>query len=224
MADIDFLIVGAGPVGLALALLLSKLYNNKKKIIIFEIRSSVVGDAEHSYPIGINPRSLKCLETIDPLLKNLMIESGLIIKSWDIYGGSRKVASVESNTVYGTTRNTVNTILHDYIIKNSINIDIKYNYKLDKIDFQQKKLYFVNNDVFDASNSRIFACDGVNSAVRNNMDNKKNFESNLIKWNKEFRVLFQDIGNNGNNNSNNVKLNPDVHFFKWHICSYNKKF
>ena len=30
--DIDFLIVGAGPVGLALALLLSKLYNNKKKI------------------------------------------------------------------------------------------------------------------------------------------------------------------------------------------------
>jgi kynurenine 3-monooxygenase len=215
MDNEDLVVIGAGPVGLALSLCLSKLYNNKK-IVIYESRSSIIGDPESSYPIGINPRSLTCFREIDQELEQQMINASLLIKSWDIYGGKNKVASVDSNTVYGTTRNTVNSILYEYVNSNSnSNIDIKYNHKLQNIDFKEKKLHFQVDDsssniVIDATNSRIFACDGVNSIVRNSMnDNDDKFHSHLIKWNKEFRVLFQDLDVPI---TNDLSLNPDVHY------------
>ena len=46
MDNEDLVVIGAGPVGLALSLCLSKLYNNKK-IVIYESRSSIIGDPEY---------------------------------------------------------------------------------------------------------------------------------------------------------------------------------
>ncbi len=89
---------------------------------------------EESYPIGINPRALNCLELINGELKQKAIDQSLIINSWDIYGGSRRVASMESTTVYGTTRGGINLMLYEEALKYK-EIEIKFNHKLIGIDF-----------------------------------------------------------------------------------------
>ena len=58
----------------------------------------------------------------------------MIINSWDIYGGSRRVASMESTTVYGTTRGGINLMLYEEALKYK-EIEIKFNHKLIGIDF-----------------------------------------------------------------------------------------
>ena len=58
-------IIGAGPVGLAAAILLAKEGINCQ---VYEGRNEILNDYEQSYPIGINPRTLNTLNLIAPEL------------------------------------------------------------------------------------------------------------------------------------------------------------
>lgn len=90
------IIIGAGPVGLAAALLLAK--RGFQSITVYEGRDSIPVDPEESYPIGINPRALHTLFEIDPQLERRAIREGRIVDSWEIYGGSRQVRSYSCET------------------------------------------------------------------------------------------------------------------------------
>ena len=77
-------IIGAGPVGLATALLLAK---NGIPSIVYESRSEISNDLRESYPIGLNPRAFKTLDLIDPELSDKIRSTANIVDSWQIYGG-----------------------------------------------------------------------------------------------------------------------------------------
>ena len=96
----DFIIIGAGPAGLTSALLLHKL-SGVRNITLYEGRSEIPNDLEQSYPIGINPRTLHALRLIDEKLAEEAIQNSVLVKGWQIYAGSRMVANLTSDTVYG---------------------------------------------------------------------------------------------------------------------------
>lgn len=50
------IVIGAGPAGLATALLLSK---RGHKVTVYEARKAFDFDARNSYPIGVNPPAVR---------------------------------------------------------------------------------------------------------------------------------------------------------------------
>jgi 2-polyprenyl-6-methoxyphenol hydroxylase-like FAD-dependent oxidoreductase len=91
-----FVIIGAGPVGLAAALLLSQLGHSST---VYEARGDIPNDVLESYPIGLNPRALHTMNLISPSLKQRIMDVGRVINSWDIYGkGGRMVAQQASTS------------------------------------------------------------------------------------------------------------------------------
>ena len=138
MQDQDIIIIGAGPVGLAAALLLSK-EGQYKRITIYEGRSTIPNNPEESYPIGINPRALHCLKRIDPKLEAKAKEEASLVDAWHIYGGDNKVADLKSGTVYGTTRGDVNHLLYQQALECPA-ITIVLGHRLREIDFTSKTL------------------------------------------------------------------------------------
>ena len=129
-------IIGGGPVGLATALLLAK---EGYQSIVYEGRSEIPTNVEESYPIGINPRTLKTLEVIDENLANEARNTGKIVDSWQIFGGKTRFAKMDSRVVYGTSRGKVNTLLYDWSVKNSL-ITVLFNHKLVDMDFYKKEI------------------------------------------------------------------------------------
>lgn len=192
------IVIGAGPVGLAAALMFSKM--GFEDITVYEGRKEIPNDPEESYPIGINPRALSCFRRIEEKLEQDAIASGIIVNAWVIYGGDSKVAEQKSGTVYGTTRGDINHILFERA-KNKKNIKIIFSHRLKSINFEKKSLVFTNTSsneevTVDASSSRIIAADGVGSQVRKQMQLNLSgtFESSMVPWTSEHRVLFGPIG------------------------------
>ena len=194
----EVIIIGCGPVGCAISLLLAK---QGKYVKLYESRNEISNNPEESYPIGVNARGLYTLEKLG--LDELCKSASEIVDSWQIYSGERKVAHLESGVVYGTSRSKVNFILFRAVLKEK-NIKVYFNHKLKDIDFDRKFLCFTiynnnnaSNDIIeiDASTTRVIACDGVNSAVRRQMESKLiNFTASLIPWTNEYRVLFAPVG------------------------------
>ena len=134
----DIIIIGAGPVGLSAALLLAN-EAGYKRITIYEGRRDIPNNPEESYPIGINPRALHCLNRIDPKLEGKAKEEGSLVNAWHIYGGDRKVADLASGTVYGTTRGDVNHLLYQQALECPA-ITIVLGHRLREVDFNTKTL------------------------------------------------------------------------------------
>ena len=207
----EFIIIGAGPVGLAAACLLAKQGFDVK---VFEGRKDIPNNLEESYPIGINPRAIHCLEMIDPDLKKSALQESRLVNAWQIFGGSRMVADLRSETVYGTTRGSVNLFLYQYAACCK-NITIHFGHKLRDIHFDTREVEF---DVDDgtgvtrpirvpAATSRILAADGVYSRVRRAMETQPDsFCSMVVPWRSEFRVLFAKPG------ATSPELDPSVHY------------
>jgi len=189
----DFIIIGAGPVGIAIALLLNKL---GYRVTCYEGRSEISNDILQSYPIGINSRTLNCLSLIDNELETEAKNTGFLVDYWKIFANTKMVASLPSNSVYGTTRGAINLLLYRKAVSNKIKII--FNSKLKSIDLKTKQLTFqnpVDNSEFtiDSSQARIIACDGYNSTVRKQLEGYNQFTSSIIPWNLEFRPMFSDI-------------------------------
>lgn len=190
----DYIIVGAGPAGLACALLLQQLGNN---VIVYEGRDSIPNDPQQSYPIGINPRTLHTLSLIEKSLEEKAISTGIIVDAWHIYGGPMKVADLKSGSVYGTTRGGMNVLLYEKAVERGVKV--VFNHKLTGVDIDNRTLNFTNpatKETVEVSgkSSRVIAGDGVNSLLRTAMIGRNGFQSTLHPWGKEFRVLFAQTG------------------------------
>ena len=89
---------------------------------------------------------MNCFNLINHELKAKAIKMGKVINSWDIYAGTRRVASLASTTVYGTTRGGVNLLLYEEALNHSDQIKIFFNHKVTKVDAQSKTLTFQLRD------------------------------------------------------------------------------
>ena len=106
-------IIGGGPVGLSLALLLAK---QNKRSVVYEGRLEIVQNIDESYPIGVNARGLHTLKQIDEKLAQSVLDTGKMVNSWQIYGGKQMVAEQLSGTVLGTSRGKVNILLYEAVL------------------------------------------------------------------------------------------------------------
>lgn len=201
----DFVVFGAGPVGLAAAAVLAKRGFN---VVVYEALPAIPTDITNSYPIGINPRALKCLEMIDPKLKSEAISRGMLIDAWDIYGGESRVAHLESKVVFGTTRGDVNAMLYEYCCTHCPSIFIMFNHRVTALDLKTNLATFSDGSQVNLGGTRIIGCDGVNSVVRSSMlQFTAGFTSTVTPWTKRFRVLFSPPVD-----SITTDLDPGVHY------------
>lgn len=211
MADTqNYIVIGAGPVGLAVALQLNLL---KINVTVYEGRDEIPNDPEQSYPIGINPRAVHTFENIDKKLAEKAVETGVIIDAWQIFAGKMMVADLKSGSVYGTTRGGVNTLLYEKAVERGIKI--VFGHRISAVDMATKTLTFTKSGsvtpvVVDASKSRVIAGDGVNSIIRKSMEGVDGFKSVSYPWTREFRVLFSSLCHESCGDNND--LDAGIHY------------
>ena len=214
--NIDYIIIGAGPVGLLAALAIHKKSRGKASIRIYERSDSLKQRLEESYPIGITPRGLRALKAICPDAYSEIVSSGAVVKSWDIYVETRKVAKVESGVTFGHTRSSVTDALYRQAV--TAGIEIHFGQKLVGLDVNERKLCFQSRFVssdnlvevhaeVDACRTILIAADGASSATRRlliseaSRHDRKNDADDYsyvpkvhdeTPWGINFRVLFVD--------------------------------
>jgi kynurenine 3-monooxygenase len=205
-------IIGGGPVGCALALLLAK---DGIPSVVYEGRSSITNEVEESYPIGVNRRGLHALETISKDLAAKCCDTGHIVESWAICSGSQRVAEQKSGVVVGTSRGKINIILATEAQKSPL-IEVVFGHRLRDIQLTSKKLIF---DIFQengsfspievilGSNDKVVGADGVKSYVRSAIQKQDStFKSLVTPWKCEFRVLFATPG------ATIAQLDANIHY------------
>jgi kynurenine 3-monooxygenase len=170
-----FIVLGAGPVGLQAALVLSQ---QGHRVTVYDKvgDTTTLNSLEDTYPIGVNRRGLLSLSQTGTA--DQVEATGILVDSWQIFasGGGRRVACLPSGNVYGQTRAQVTNILLQRAQQDP-NIDIQWNHALESIDFRSKMLTFVDTKrnariIVQASDStsRVLAADGVWSVARAEME------------------------------------------------------
>ncbi|KAJ3338738.1 kynurenine 3-monooxygenase, mitochondrial precursor [Gonapodya sp. JEL0774] len=205
----DYLVIGAGPVGLLAALGLAK---RGFAVTVFEGRDSLDQRREESYPIGVNLRGIRALGSIGgPALASQLQNSGTIIDSFDIYGGKRRVAQAVGGTIWSQTRFAVTKAIYDACIEfeNAKSVDTKgsisilfgklfVRFEILEDGKLSGRLYFGDGTTVNVPvGTRVVGADGGGSCVRKALvqvtqgkDNE--IEETLVPWNLSFRVLFAD--------------------------------
>ena len=123
-----FIVIGAGPVGCAVA---SLLHKQGHQTVIYERLSHIEPNPETSYPIGVNPRGLRTIRQISEGLESKVKAEGLLVQAWEIYAGKFKVATLRSGSTYGTTRAGVNYALYTDVVERGI--PVHFNHKLKRV-------------------------------------------------------------------------------------------
>lgn len=191
----EIIVVGAGPVGLAAALLLA---HQGRDVTIYEGRDELLLTDDNSYPIGVNVRGQEALRRIDPALLDALRESGEVVEGFVIRAGRRTVARLESGTVIGTTRARLTRILFDAARAES-RIRLVTGHRLATLDRQARRLEFTTTAeesvAVDASRAIVLACDGVWSRTRRALtETVPGFDPVVGDWGVQFRVLFSKAG------------------------------
>ncbi|MDO4260031.1 MAG: NAD(P)/FAD-dependent oxidoreductase [Actinomycetaceae bacterium] len=188
------LILGAGPVGLAAALLLA---NQGRQVTVFEARPNLVLNDDNSYPIGVNLRGQETLRQIDPALVDRLRSDGEIVEGFRIHSASRVLAQLPSGTLIATTRAHLTQILLDQAQQHPL-ISLTYGHKLTGLDLDSRTLTFdteTGQTTCDVKDSLVLCADGVWSAARRALaDQIPSFSPRVDEWGVQFRVLFSQPG------------------------------
>jgi kynurenine 3-monooxygenase len=161
--DFDYVVVGAGPAGLAAA---GHLEKTGARVAVFDGRrrpDNVFG----SYPVVLNSRGLAALETLDPSIVEKVSEVGLNVAELHIVPANRTVAQVRT---YGTgiMRDQAAQILLEEAEKRP-NIQFFWEHRLESMDIAQRSCTFVgapSGSLTLTGIDRLVAADGNRSRVR----------------------------------------------------------
>ena len=191
MGDPDIHIIGAGPVGLAAALLLAA---QDRRVTIHEARDAMSLADANSYPIGVNPRGQETLRRIDPRLVEELRAQGELVEGFKILAGRRMLASMRSGTIIGTTRARLTGILLA-AAQQDRRITLSTGHRLEAIDLASRTLQFTGTTTVEVGNGLVIACDGVWSKTRQTMaEQLADFVPEVSDWGVQFRVLFSAPG------------------------------
>ena len=191
MGDPDIHIIGAGPVGLAAALLLAA---QDRRVIIHEARDAISLADANSYPIGVNPRGQETLRRIDPRLVEELRAQGELVEGFKIRAGRRMLASLRSGVIIGTTRARLTGILLA-AVQQDRRITLSTGHRLEAIDLASRTLQFTGPSTVEVGNGLVIACDGVWSKTRQSMaEQRADFAPDVSGWGVQFRVLFSAPG------------------------------
>lgn len=199
------IVIGAGPAGLATALLLSKRGHS---VTVYEGRNDFDFEVENSFPIGVNPRGQETLRQISPELLQKLKDGGRTIEAFNIWAGTRRIASLASGTLIAATRARVTQLLYEEVQRTD-SITVKMGHRLADLDFDSRLLRFETASgevVVDASDSRVIAADGARSRVRRALAEQiRSFHPRTEDWRVDFRVLRSEPG------ALAPKLDPNIH-------------
>ncbi|KAH3742559.1 FAD-dependent oxidoreductase [Pelomyxa schiedti] len=209
---VEWCIVGAGPVGISMALLLAK--EHSAHVSVFEARDTLPLTFDNSYPIGINPRALHALRRISPALATRAVDSGLVVDGWRIMAKTTQIASIDSGKVIGTTRALINKLLYEEACTIP-NISFHFGHRLLSVDFETHQLNFDSGgSTVVVSATRVIGADGVRSACRVSMESNTDLRTLITPWNVHFRVLYSKSG------VSSPLMDPSYHYIISPISAY----
>ncbi|WP_409483676.1 FAD-dependent oxidoreductase [Arsenicicoccus dermatophilus] len=183
------IVVGAGPVGLAAALLLDA---QGHRVTVYEAKKELKLSDANSYPIGVNLRGQETLRRIDPALLDRLRAEGEVVAALSIYSGTRRVASLASGTLIATTRAFLTGLLLERV-RGTRTITYRAGHALARVDLAGRTLTFTRPNgeevTVDARDARVLAADGVWSATRRSLTEQvPGFMHRAGDWCVRFRV------------------------------------
>eukprot|EP00928_Gymnodinium_smaydae_P082631 TRINITY_DN6594_c0_g2_i2.p1 TRINITY_DN6594_c0_g2~~TRINITY_DN6594_c0_g2_i2.p1 ORF type:complete len:452 (-),score=70.34 TRINITY_DN6594_c0_g2_i2:355-1656(-) len=217
-ADFEYVVVGAGPAGLAAA---GHLAKTGARVAVFEGRSrpeNVFG----SYPVVLNPRGVNALRRLDEALPQRASEVGLDVKELHIVPDNRTVATVRTFGT-GIMRDQAAQLLLEHAEKQP-GIRFFWDHKLESIDFETRSCTFSLPDGarMKISNiARLVAADGNRSKVRRACAAEvSGFSVQEEPWGFQLRFMTSQ-GQPGQ-----TEVDPEVHYVlgdKGYVCQQPNK-
>jgi kynurenine 3-monooxygenase len=208
----EFVVVGAGPAGLATATMLAQ---QGSKVALFESRprpDNVFG----SYPVVINARGMAALETMGPAVVDKIQAAGMPVTQLHIVPDNKTVAKVNTWGTGIMRDQTAGVLLEaGELLKN---LDIFWEHKFTSIDFSKHSLTFKKPDDSEVSytGARVVSADGNRSQIRVACEQEiEDFSAEAEPWGFSLRFM------NSKGKPEQTEINKDYHYVlgeKGYVC------